>query len=188
MDTPGITVRDIPSMIGDGDIHEVFFDDVEVPETRDARRRRPGLEHRARGAGAGARRHSALRAGVAHARSRGGYIERADRFAAAACVQAARARAACEVARLYSYRIVDQRRHGAQTGPEASAARVATVSCERLVAEFVVEHCPEALAGGDPMLLAHHQRAIVAGIASGAAEIQLNLVATELLGLPREPR
>jgi hypothetical protein len=38
------------------------------------------------------------------------------------------------------------------------------------------------------MLLAHHQRAIVAGIASGAAEIQLNGVATDLLKLPREPR
>jgi hypothetical protein len=51
-----------------------------------------------------------------------------------------------------------------------------------------VEFLPEALSGSDPMLLAHHQRAIVAGIASGAAEIQLNLIATELLGLPREPR
>ncbi|MFD1959346.1 acyl-CoA dehydrogenase family protein [Novosphingobium panipatense] len=33
MDTPGITVRQIPSLIGEGDIHEVFFDDVTVPET-----------------------------------------------------------------------------------------------------------------------------------------------------------
>ena len=102
--------------------------------------------------------------------------------------QAARARAACEAARLYSYNIVDQRRHGIATGPEASAARFATVDAERLVAEFVVEHVPEALAGADPLLLAHHQRAIVAGIASGAAEIQLNLIATDLLRLPREPR
>jgi alkylation response protein AidB-like acyl-CoA dehydrogenase len=115
-------------------------------------------------------------------------LKNADRLDPSACVRAARARAACEVARLYSYQIVDQRRHGTPTGPEASAARVATVHCERLVAEFVVEHCPDALAGGDPMLLAHHQRAIVAGIASGAAEIQLNLVATDLLKLPREPR
>jgi alkylation response protein AidB-like acyl-CoA dehydrogenase len=73
-------------------------------------------------------------------------------------------------------------------GAEASAARFATVIAERLVAEFVVEHVPEALAGADPLLQAHHQRAIVAGIASGAAEIQLNLIATDLLKLPREPR
>jgi len=34
----------------------------------------------------------------------------------------------------------------------------------------------------------HHQRVIVAGIASGAAEIQLNIIATDVLKLPREPR
>ena len=69
-----------------------------------------------------------------------------------------------------------------------AAARFATVMAERLASEFVVEHVPEALCGRDALLLAHHQRAVVAGIASGAAEIQLNLIASELLHLPREPR
>ena len=64
-------------------------------------------------------------------------LKRAHRFGSSACVDAARARAACEVARLHSYRIVDQRRHGIPPGPEGSAARFATVTCERLVAEFV---------------------------------------------------
>jgi alkylation response protein AidB-like acyl-CoA dehydrogenase len=188
MDTPGITVRDIPSIIGQGDIHEVFFDDVDIPETA-----------RLGGEGEG---WSIVRASLSLERTgiprfalafrmldrAVALLTKGDRFAAGAWAHAARARTACEVARLYSYRIVDQRHHGTATGPEASAARVATVSCERLVAEFVVEHCPDALSGADPMLLAHHQRAIVAGIASGAAEIQLDLVATQVLGLPREPR
>jgi alkylation response protein AidB-like acyl-CoA dehydrogenase len=188
MDTPGITVRDIPSLIGEGDIHEVFFDDAEVPETA-----RLGAEGEAWSI---VRAALALeRVGIPRFALATRMLERAvaslkqsDRFGADVHVQAARARAACEVARLYSYQIIDQRCRGTTAGPEASVARVATVACERLVAEFVVEHCPDALSGRDPMLLAHHQRAVVAGIASGAAEIQLNLVATELLQLPREPR
>jgi alkylation response protein AidB-like acyl-CoA dehydrogenase len=188
MDTPGIAVRDIPSIIGHGDIHEVFFDDVDVPETAMLGREGEGWSI-VRAA------LSLERVGIPRFALASRMLDRtvtllkkADRFAPVAWAQAAQARAACEVARLYSYRIVDQRCHGTPTGPEASAARVATVSCERLVAEFVVEHCPGALAGGDPMLLAHHQRAIVAGIASGATEIQLDLVATHMLELPREPR
>jgi len=188
MDTPGITVRQIPSIIGEGDIHEVFFDDVQVPASArlgeegqawDIIRLSLSLERVGipRFALASRMLHRAVRA-----------LKGAGRFDAGAVQQAARAHAACEATRLYSYNIIDQRCQGQPPGPEASAARFATVTAERLVAEFVVEHMPEALAGGDALLLAHHQRAIVAGIASGAAEIQLNLIATELLQLPREPR
>ena len=188
MDTPGIIIRQIPSIIGEGDIHEVFFDEVEVPQSAllgvegqgwDIVRIALSLER------VGIPRFALASRMLARAVDA---LKKAGRFDNGAIGPAARALAACEAARFYSYNIVDQRRHGIPTGPEASAARFATVIAERLVGEFVVEHCPDALAGGDPMLLAHHQRAIVAGIASGAAEIQLNLIATELLQLPREPR
>ncbi len=188
MGTPGIIVRQIPSIIGEGDIHEVFLDEVEVAadallgaegQAWEIARTSLSLERVGIPRFALARRmlHRAVET-----------LKRAGRFGQGTFAQAATARAACEAARLYSYSIVDQRRHGKTTGPEASAARYATVMAERLVSEFVVEHVPEALSGGDAMLLAHHQRAIVAGIASGAAEIQLNLIATDLLKLPREPR
>jgi alkylation response protein AidB-like acyl-CoA dehydrogenase len=188
MSTPGILVREIPSVIGEGDIHEVFFDDVEVPATAmlgaegkgwEIIRSALSLER------VGIPRFALAARMLSRAVAR---LERAGRFGSSAVEQAARARAACAAARLYSYNIVDQRRYGVVAGPEASSARFATVLAERLVAEFVVEHVPEALSGADPLLQAHHQRAIVAGIASGAAEIQLNLIATDLLRLPREPR
>ena len=188
MDSAGITVREIPSIIGEGDIHEVFFDEVRVPH--DALLGNEGqaweivrfvlsLER------VGIPRFAMASLTLQRAVEK---LKRADRFGVGAIEQAARAHAACEAARLYSYHIIDQRRHGIAIGPEASAARFSTVNAERAVAEFVVEHAPEALTGDDPLMLSHHQRAIVAGIASGAAEIQLNLIATELLQLPREPR
>lgn len=188
MHTPGITVRQIPSVIGEGDIHEVFLDDVRVPATAmlgaagqgwEIVRTALSLER------VGIPRFALAARALKRAVSK---LKRTGQFACGAIEQAARAYAACEAARLYSYNIIDQRNRGIATSSEASSARFATVSAERLVSEFVVEHLPDALAGGDPVLLAHHQRAIVAGIASGAAEIQLNLIATGLLGLPRELR
>jgi len=188
MDTPGIIVRQIPSVIGDGDIHEVFFDQVDIPadallgqEGQAWEIVRIALSLERVGIPRFALAARMLDRAVAS-------LKEAGRFREGIFGQAARARAACEAARLYNYHIVDQRRHGVATGPEANVARFATVNAERLVADFVVEHCPDALAGGNPMLQAHHQRAIVAGIASGAAEIQLNVIATDFLRLPREPR
>lgn len=186
--TPGITVRQIPSLIGAGDIHEVFFDDVTVPATA-------MLGEEGKGWNIVRTALSLERVGIPRFALATRVLHRAvDKLKKAGCFgvgaieQAARARAACESARCYSYNIVDQRRHGIAAGPESSAARFATVLAERRVGEFVVEHVPEALSGADQRLLSHHQRAIVAGIASGAAEIQLNLIASDLLGLPKEPR
>jgi len=189
MDSAGIEVRSIPSLIGEGDIHEVFFDNVEVLATAilgeeggaweiigfSLNNERLGIPRYAL-----ARR--ALDRAVAILQLRGAFASEALR------VHAARAASFCEAARFGSYDIVDQRVRGVAGTGGASAARVATVMAERAVAEFVVEYLPESLCEAEPLLKAHHQRAIVAGIASGAAEIQLNLVATEQLGLPREPR
>ena len=160
MDTPGITVRQIPSIIGEGDIHEVFFDDVEVPAERAAGRGRAGLGNRAHRAVAGARRHSAFCAGVTHAASRGGSAQETR----AVLVRApwSRRRKRMRPAKWRgstATTLSTSAASGQPPGPEASAARFATVNAERLVNEFVVEHLPDALAGGDPMLLAHHQRA-----------------------------
>ncbi|MDB5724095.1 MAG: acyl-CoA dehydrogenase [Novosphingobium sp.] len=189
MDTPGITVRQIPSLIGDGDIHEVFFDDVIVPVGQ-----RFGEEGEAwqiisyslQNERLGIPRYHLARAALDRAV---GILKASGEFAQDAVkIEAARCAALCEAARTSIYAIVQKRVDGLPIGGESSSARFATVQCERAVSEFVVEYVPEALAGGSDFLQMHHQRAIVAGIASGAAEIQLNLIAGDVLQLPREPR
>ena len=63
-------------------------------------------------------------------------------------------------------------------------ARYAIVIAERRVADFVLDWTPHLFASDeDPMVATHHKRAIAAGIAAGAAEIQLNLIARNVLGL-----
>ncbi len=188
MDTAGITVRQIPSIIGEGDIHEVFFDDVFVPS--DARLGEEGQAWEIIGAVLSMERVGIPRFALARTTLNRAMdvLKQHDALTPSIIEQAARAQAACEASCLYSYQIIDQRAKQMATGPEASVGRFSTVNCERLVAEFVVEHLPESLCGEYPMLLAHHQRGIVAGIASGAAEIQLNNIATQYLQLPRESR
>jgi alkylation response protein AidB-like acyl-CoA dehydrogenase len=189
MDTPGITVRQIPSLIGEGDIHEVFFDDMVVPagalfgeEGQAWEIIAYSLVNERLGIPRYTLARAALDRAVALLQEQGEFAREAVKIDAATCA------ALCEAARTASYAIVTKRAKGEQIGAESSSARFATVMAERRVAEFVVEYLPEALADAQPYLKMHHQRGIVAGIAAGAAEIQLNIIATDVLKLPREPR
>ena len=189
MDTPGITVRQIPSLIGEGDIHELFFDDMVVPASAlfgDEGQAWEIISFSLTNERLGIPRYSLARAAldraVAVLKAQGDWLGEAVK------IEAAHALALCEAARMASYAIVDRRARGEPIGAESSSARFATVMAERRVCEFVVEYLPEALADAHPYLKMHHQRGIVAGIAAGAAEIQLNIIASDVLKLPREPR
>lgn len=184
MDRPGITVRPIESVVGDGDLHEVFFDDVEVRESE-----RLGAE----GGGWEVVRYAlnfervgipryALALRTLH-RTVASLIREGD-FSAVAQVAAASAYAACEAARLLVYEVVDQRAKSSPSTGITSMARYAIVTAERTVADFVLDWAPHLFASAEePMVATHHKRAIAAGIAVGAAEIQLNLIARDMLGL-----
>jgi len=184
MDRAGITVRPISSVVGDGDLHEVFLDDVEV---RDSERlgaegkgwevvryalnfERVGIPRYALGLRTLHRAVAALR--------------RSGQFSEVARNAAAVAYAACEAAKLMVYEVVDGRsKDGPSTGT-TSMARYAIVMAERQVADFVLDWTPELFASNEDLMVAtHHKRAIAAGIAVGAAEIQLNLIARDVLGL-----
>ncbi|MEA3183266.1 MAG: hypothetical protein QOI59_6789 [Gammaproteobacteria bacterium] len=190
MDSPGITVRPIPSLIGEGDIHEVFFDNVIAPV--DCILGAPGeawpiITYALANERVGIARYEFSRRSldnmVARLKLRGDFDHPMVRNAAG------QALAACEAARLLVYRIIDQRARGVPPTPESSLARWAVVSADHAVANFALEFLPDAFCDeSDPTVLAHHERAIAAGIASGAAEIQLNIVAYHYLNLPRLAR
>lgn len=188
MDTPGVEVRAIPSLIGHGDIHEVFFTDVTVPASSIL-----GLEGDAWKIISFALANE--RVGIPRyelsARVLGDMVKelkaRGDWKREAIRVRAGEALVACEAARILVYRAVDARMRGNGVGPDANIARVAVIRADHQVADFGIDFLPDTFTGDAwPDHVAHHERAIVSGIAAGAAEIQLGLVARRHLNLPRE--
>jgi alkylation response protein AidB-like acyl-CoA dehydrogenase len=184
MNRPGITVRPIQSVVGDGDLHEVFLDDVEVLESE-----RLGPE----GEGWGVVRYALNfeRVGIPRYALALRTLHRAvaaltkgNSFTEVARDAAALVYASCEAARLLVYEVVDERTRSNPSSGTTSMARNAVVIAERRVADFVLDFTPHLFASDeDPMVATHHKRAIAAGLAAGAAEIQLNLIARDVLGL-----
>jgi alkylation response protein AidB-like acyl-CoA dehydrogenase len=187
MRSPGIRVKQIPALIGEGDIHEVFFDDVFVPAED-----RLGAEGQAweiinyalQNERVGIPRYEFSRRMLDRAVAR---LKAEGRFDDPIVQdRAGRALALTEAARMLVYRVVDQRAHDMPPDAFGSMARWAVVNADNGVNNFLTEYLPDGLLGADAMQQAHHQRAIAAGIASGAAEIQLNLAARRYLDLPSE--
>lgn len=187
MSTPGIEVRAIPSLIGHGDIHEVFLTDVRVPASARLGEEGQGWEivsFALTNERVGIPRYEmssrVLDDMVAELKRRGRFSDPMVRH------RAGEAAAACQAARLLVYRVVDAKARDEIAGAEANMARVAVIAADHSVSEFGIDFLPDAYSGaGFASCLAHHERAIAAGIAAGAAEIQLNLIARRHLDLPR---
>ncbi len=187
MDTPGITVRPIPSLVGEGDIHEVFFDNVVVPassmlgaEGEAAAIIKFALGNERVGIPRYELSRRALDLAVDRLKEMGAWRDDQVRL------RAALARAACDAAAALVYQVVDQRARGLPPSADASLARIAVVSADHAVTNFALEFLPASFVADElPLLKCQHERAIAAGIASGAAEVQLDIVATSYLQLPR---
>ena len=96
------------------------------------------------------------------------------------------ARALCEAARLLAYRVIDLRAKGRPPSADTNVARVAGTAAERAVSELALEMFgPEALEHGH-FAESQFRLAMTAGVAVGTTEVNLNLVASRFLGLPRE--
>ena len=187
MDLPGIEVREIPSVVGDRYFHEVFFTDVRVPASC-----RLGVEHEGWtvvtyalqyervGAARYARAELTLDRLAQEARKRG-LLE--DPLVQE---KLGEVRALCEAARLLTYRVIDQRAHDLPPTTDTNIARVASTTADRRVGELALEILgAEGLEYGS-FADANFRLSMTAGVAVGATEVQLNMIATRFLGLPRE--
>jgi alkylation response protein AidB-like acyl-CoA dehydrogenase len=186
MDTPGIQVRVIPSKMGARALHEVFFQDARLgPETvlGEINGAWEVVTHILHYERIGIPRYIISQ----HALDRAvAFLEKENRLGEVARVQAARARAMCEAARLQCYKVVDARVKGSPPSADTNLARIGLVTADRLVAEFLGDHVMDRLAGReDPVIAGAYRRTSATGIASGAAEIQLDLIARNHLQLPR---
>jgi len=186
MDTPGIEVREIPSVVGERYFHEVFFTDVRVPTSVRLGPEDEGwgvvsyaLQYERVGAARYARAALTLDRLAEHARERGLLEDPlvVDRLA--------EARTLCEAARMLTYRVIDERAHDHPPSTHTQIARVANTRADYAVGELTVE-----ILGADALEYgsfadANFRLAMTAGVAAGATEVQLNLIAARHLGLPR---
>lgn len=186
MGSKGIEVRPIKGVVGEHSFCELFFTDVRVPvanrlgaESAGWAVVREALSFERVGAPRWARAARLLDECVRAALERDQFDDPALQHAVGA------AWTACEAARVLYYRVIDERARHEPPSPSANLARVAMVEAERTVAQACL------LLNGTEGLrydsVANHQmrKSMAAGIAAGTYEIQLNLVARELLKLPK---
>ena len=187
MDLPGIEVREIPSVVGERYFHEVFFTDVRVPATTLLGPEDHGwdvvnyaLQYERVGAARYARAGLTLDRLAEMARERGLLDDPivVDKLG--------EARGLVEAARVLTYRVIDLRARGSAPTADSQLARVASTRVDTAVGSLALEILgPEAMEYGS-FADANFRMAMTAGVAVGATEVQLNLIASRFLDLPRE--
>jgi alkylation response protein AidB-like acyl-CoA dehydrogenase len=184
--TPGFEVRAIDAVVGPHAFHELVFTDMRVPQSCRLGPENEGWEiiryalaYERVGAPRYARTALVLDEVAARAGARGIGAD------PSVCERLARARALCEAARVLAYRVIDERARGLAPSATAYVARAAMVQAERAVAESAMDVLgAEALQEGS-LADTQFRGSLAAGLAAGSYEVQLNLVARLLLGLPK---
>ena len=191
--TPGITIRPIRNLAGHEEFCHVFFDDVRVPATGLVGKLNDGwniakalLSFERLNIGSPRRPQYALRRVEAVARAKGLFSDAGfvDRYAVVKLDLE-------DLAALYG-RFVEQVKRGESLGPEVSMLKIWTMETWQRLTELLVEIGDEqgvmpgvqGIAGTSADFLNAFYYARPATIYGGSSEIQRNILARYVLGLP----
>ena len=196
MQSAGITIRPLRQITGSTEFSEVFLDAVRVPRAHviggvnrgweiAMHHARPRARHRLRVQGAGAAADRARGADGAGARARARRAIRGVRQ------EVARGWIDVEVMRLMNCRTLTRLERGEEPGPESSLVKLFWAHLTQRLHELALElRGPEAqLAAVARVDGGRWQQAFlwsrVGAIAGGTSEVQANIIAQRILGLPR---
>jgi alkylation response protein AidB-like acyl-CoA dehydrogenase len=191
MTLPGIEVRPLTTMTGEGEFNEIFFTDVRVPQSALLGAENEGwrvaittLAHERAGV---ANLHLGLRAQIRSlldaAKSTPFDDGRTAAQAPALRQRLARLYLEGELLRLLSARALSGALHGRETGPESSLAKLVWSETAQHVGEVAGAVLgPDANSGAwgrDRLSMRSHT------IAGGTTQVNKNVIAQRVLGLPR---
>ena len=189
MDAPGVTVRPIPQIDGETGFAEIFFENVEVPDAQVLGDEDAGWSVAM--STAGSERGLSLRSPARYTKAAARLIDLFDQRGAPpmAADAVARAYMDAEAYRLHTYWTASQVARGHAVGPEASCNKIFWSETDVQIHETALALLgPEAelLESGSPgEWLDGYLFSLAGPIYAGTNQIQRNVVAERLLGLPR---